>query len=139
MVLIYWAGAYSYSKTLDPLREKLKHAVKIILFKKRTEHSEPLFKSLGLLSFDDIYKLECSKFMFEVAKGNIDSCIRDFFHLTTDKHSLRTRQAFNGNFSQPSIRTNYKSSFLTNSSVKTWNNIPSNIKMATSRKVFSHL
>ena len=50
--IINWGGAYS--ETLDPLRKKLKQAVRIILFKNRAEHNEPLFKSLGLLTFDDI-------------------------------------------------------------------------------------
>ena len=83
--------------------EKLKQAVRIILFKNRTEHSEPLSKSLGLLTFDDIYKLECANFMFEVDKSYIDSCIRDFFHLTTEKHGIRTQQVSSENFSQPSM------------------------------------
>ena len=135
--IINWGGAYS--ETLDPLRKKLKQAVRMILFKKRAEHNEPLFKSLGLLTFDDIYKHECAKFMFEVAKGNVGSCISDLFHLTSESHGMRTRQATNGNFSQPPIRTNYKTFFLTNSGVKTWNDIPSNIKNATSKKAFSRL
>ena len=107
--------------------------MRIILFENRREHSKPLFTSLGLLTFDDIYKVECTKLMFEVAKGNVD-CIRDFLHLTVESHGIRTRQASSGYFSQLLIGADYESLFLTNSGVKTRN---SNIKSATSKKVFS--
>ena len=35
--------------------------------------------------------------MFEVAKGNVGSCISDLFHLTSESHGMRTRQATNEN------------------------------------------
>ena len=53
---------------MDPVRRKLRCAVRLIGFKKRSEHSAPLLKSYGLLNLDECYKFECSKFMFDVSK-----------------------------------------------------------------------
>ena len=77
--------------------------------------------------------------MFEVSKGKVDSYICDYFHLTTECHNIRIRQATSGNFFQPQIRTNNKSLFITNAGIQFWNNIPSNIKSVASKKTFSCL
>ena len=127
----------AYSKYLDPVRRKLKRAVRLIGFKKQREHSAPLFKSYGLLNLDDCYKLECAKFMYDVSKGKVEEHLQKLFQLVNSRHNIQTRQATAGHLSQPLVRTNYKQNFITNYGVKVWNEIPRELRDANSKKVFT--
>ena len=130
-----WGGAYP--KHLDPIRRKLKRAVRLIGFKKQNEHSAPLFKSYGLLNLDDCYKLECAKFMYDVSNGKVEAHFQKLFQLVNSRHNIQTRQATTGHLSQPLVRTNYKQNFITNYGVKVWNEIPREIRYTKSKKVFT--
>ena len=75
--LINWGAA---SKTsLNPLKVKLKQAVRIMTFSEQSHHSKPLFKKLNLLDFESCYKLECAKFMYLIAKCDMVDSIKKLF------------------------------------------------------------
>ena len=132
--IINWGGAYPSS--LKPLNSNLKKAARIILFKQRNEHSKPLFKLLNSLNLSDTYRLECAKFMYDISKENCDEFFCNQFQLTSNKHHMQTRQATAGKFSIPKTRTNYKRNSIISFGVKIWNNIPQNITISPTKKIF---
>ena len=130
-----WGGAYS--KYLDPVRRKLKRAVRIIGFKKQNIHSAALFKSYGLLHLDDCYKLECTKFMYDLSRRHVEEHFQKFFQMLNSRLDIQTRQATAGPLHQPLVRTNYKQNFITNYGVKVWNGIPRELRDSKSKKPFT--
>ena len=133
--LINWGAA---SKTsLNPLKVKLKQAVRLMTFSERSHHSKPLFKKLNLLDFESCYKLECAKFMYLVAKCDMVDSIKKLFKPIKSIHALNTRQASAGNFAQPTARTNYKSNFISVIGVKIWNETPTEIRQALTKHAFA--
>ena len=86
----------AYSKYLNPVRRKLKHAVRIIGFKKQNINSAPLFNSYGLLHLDDRYKLECAKFMYDISGKNEEEHFEKLFQLHNSRHSVQMRTATAG-------------------------------------------
>ncbi len=107
----------------------MKHAVRLINFVSQRAHSKPLFKKLRLLCLEDSYKNECATFMFDINNNRLEKHFSDLFQLTSSKHSIRTRQATSGSFSQPIMRTNSLQNSVINNGVKIWNNIPKDIRL----------
>ena len=48
---------------LNVINSKIKKAVRIISFKERDEHTDPLFKELGIMPLDKSIELKYAKFM----------------------------------------------------------------------------
>ena len=129
--IINWGG--TYTSILEPLRKVMKHAVRLITFQPRTAHSQPLFKKLRILCFDDCYRLESAKFMHDINNNMLGKQFCDLFLLTKCKHNMNTRQATSGLFSQPALRTNSKKNSIINNGVKIWNDIPLDIRQFKSK------
>ena len=66
-------------------------------------HTEPLFKKLGILNVDNIYKLQVGKFMYLYKAGLLADSL-NMFSLMNQVHSYETRSL--GLFYLPYCRTN---------------------------------
>lgn len=64
-----WATAYQ--STLEPLRKIQRKIIRIITFSGHRDHIVPLFKKLGILPLDEIYKEKTSLFMFRHSSSDI--------------------------------------------------------------------
>ena len=62
--------------------------------------------------------------MCDISNNNVDEHFCNLFEMTSNKHSIKTRQATLGLLSLPAMRTNFKNNSIINNSVKIWNSIP---------------
>ena len=66
--IIFWRSAYD--TYLSPLIVQHKHTIRTLSNAGYREHTNPLFKQLGLLKFPDIYKFHLLVYMFKaMSKG----------------------------------------------------------------------
>ena len=128
-----WAG--TPTTNLDNLRTKIKKAVRVISFKKQTDHSLPLFQQLKILPLDQEIKLKQGKFMWKLENNLIPHCIENNF--TINKASMISRNSSKKKICLPLVRLDYSKRFITYSGVNLWNNeIPFTIKNAPSLGTF---
>ena len=85
-------GAASRKKMLSLLRLQ-KRAGRIIKFAPRLTESEPLFKSLEMLSVFKLYMLKISLVMFKFYHGKIAGCISELFVKNSEVNGRITRQS----------------------------------------------
>ena len=105
-------------------------------------HTDPLFKSLRLLKFQDINVLMTGVFMYKALNNLMPSIFRDFFIFASYLHSYSTRKSDSLYISKYRI-TLFKFSIQVNGPT-VWNNIPPSVKDVPSlylfkRKLKKHL
>ena len=133
--ILNWASA---AKTnLEPLKRSLRRAVRVIDLAKYQAHSEPLFKKYNLLNFDNMYKIEVAKFMFDIYHENSNEIFNDLSIKTNIRNHHETRQSSNDNFSFPLVSTNYKQRSIIYEGVKIWNSLPAHIKRSPNKPYFT--
>ena len=103
--ILNWGSAYNTN--LEPLKCNLRKAIRVIDFAEYQAHSKPLFKKYNLLNFDNMYKLEVAKFMFDIYHEN-GEIFNNLFIKANVHHHYETRQSLNDNFSFPLGSKNYK-------------------------------
>ena len=81
------------STYLNKLKILQKKAVRIIAGIRPRESSNPAFKSLNLLEFEDINTFLTGKLMFKVFHNKSPDTIQEIFTRNYDVHSYNTRQA----------------------------------------------
>ena len=110
---------------LQPIITLQNRIVRIIKSTHYRAHAPPIFKSLKLLPFPDIYQFSIAKLMFKIIKGIIPTVLNDIFtvnmnihdHLTRQRHKLRI----------PAARTNLLQKTLRYKGVKIWNDFEEKI------------
>ena len=111
---IIWAS--TYKTHLQPIIIQQKRIVRIISNAKIDDHCDPLFLNLGLLKFEDVFKIQLLVYMFKYVNNNTLSLI----------HDRNTR--FN-NLLRPGFhrlaKTQHAVSFI---GPTLWNELPSTIK-----------
>mgnify|MGYP007058289051 FL=1 len=133
--LIYGVQVWglTYPTYLKPVTTLQKRVVRIMTFSEPMSHSEPLFKSLNLLKFNDIIHSEILSFVYQWFHKLIPSCFLEFFKPISSIHNYPTRQSVNENLFIKSIRTTQygiRSLHFTGSHL--WNSLPNTIKQITS-------
>ena len=132
--LINWGSATASS--LKSVHRNVNKALRIMNFDNYTASSKPIFQKFGILNFEDSFKLECAKFMYDISKGNSIDFLSELFEKTTERHSYQTRQATTDKFAIPLTKTNLKKRFITFQGTKIWNNIPFDIRNKPSKTTF---
>ncbi len=133
--LICWGSASKCNTTL--LNKSLKKAVRIMNFADYRAKSKPLFSKLGLFNFDDLFKLEVAKFMYDINNNSITPVLCDLFQKTNARHNYKTRQATNKQFCLPMVTTEARKKFINFTGIKIWNQIPLEIRSMSSKKLFN--
>ena len=105
---------------LDTVNINMKKAIRIINFKKRDEHSLPLFKELEILPLDKAIKLRQGKFMWKLANNYLPPSLSSNF--TTHAVTVRSQ------FAMPAPRLDLASKHINYAGIKLWNEIPIRIK-----------
>ena len=125
--LLNWS--LSSETNLNSVNINMKKALRIMCFKKRDEHSLPLFKELGILPFDKAIQLRQGKFMWKLVNNYLPQSLSSNF--TT--HSITVRSQF----AMPAPRLELASRHISYAGIRVWNEIPHRIKQIKTQKAFS--
>ena len=119
-----WGLTYhSYLKRLVTLQ---KRAVRMISRSAFDAHTDPIFKSLKLLKFENIVALHVAKIMYLYKNGQLPESFKNMFFTGPEIHNYNTR---NSNlFRLPSGRTNVRKFSLRFQGPKIFNSINDEIK-----------
>ena len=149
--LIYYAHIYSHltyantvwstniSKKQKKRIEKIqKHCIRSISRRTRTSHTDPLFKQLKIIKFDDIVRLEQCKLAYKIKNRLMPTPILELFNTLGKKtHRYNTRQK-----SLPNIKRHkselYNKSFLCKS-IAFYNTISNKIRNTPNLKEFINM
>ena len=82
----------TYPTILSPLIKSLKKAVRILTFSHPREHTEPLFKQLGLFIFSSIYTYFLLIFVYKFLKNKLPPSFNNIFQINSSRRDRSTRQ-----------------------------------------------
>ena len=85
-----WGG--TYESYLSPLVLLQKRAVRLIYGAKKYDHTDPIFRSLNLLKFNQLYLYSLQLFMFKFSRNELTIIFNDFFSRNDSFHGHNTRQ-----------------------------------------------
>ena len=112
-------------------------AIRIISFSEPKSHSEPLFKSLNLLKFNDVIELQILSFVYQWSHRLLPPCFSEYFKFTSSVHSNSTRQSCNRNLYVASVNTTqFGLRPLKFSGSRFWNSLLANITNSNSLRIF---
>ena len=98
-------GCQIWTQKLLSVTDKMsilqKNAVRIVTYSAFNAHSEPLFKQLDILKFNDNIVLQHCLFVYDCLKGNLPSSFEFTFNRVDESHSIKTRMAETGMLSIP--------------------------------------
>ena len=86
---LIWGGAED--GIIEPLFKLQKKALRIITRSGYLEHTAPLFKSLELLKVNEVYKLNCTLFIYKCLKCNYFPELRNTIQRNSEYHEYNTR------------------------------------------------
>ena len=116
---LFWAQNFNSTKRLFILQKK---ALRLMFFLRREAHTNPLFKDLNILKFDDKIALENSFFIHNSFKHRLPLPFDNLFQLSSNFHTHNTRWSILGCFNVPSHRTKlYGRNSVCISAIFTWN------------------
>ena len=120
--LIYGITALGkiYKSTLAPIITLQKRVLGIIFFSNFYDHSNPLFKALEIIKFEDIIFLHNAIFMYDFHSGTLPPVIK--------WHKYNTRLASRSSYTLPLIRTNYGKFSIKFKGAKIWNSVSEEMK-----------
>ena len=70
-----------------------KKAIRAITFSDYHAHTSPIFKKLGILKIEDLFKYKVSSLMWDYDHNNLPKALNALFKKTRDTHSYGTRSA----------------------------------------------
>lgn len=128
--LIYGITAWgnTYKSTLAPIITLQKRALRIITFSNYNDHSNPLFKALEIIKFEDIIFLHNAIFMYDFHSGTLPPAFSNYFAAVNKRHNYNTRLASRSSYTLPPIRTNYGKFSIKFQGVKIWNSLSEETK-----------
>jgi len=86
--MLWGSAAKTQVKCIEILQ---KRAVRIICNVKYNEHTEPLFKRLGILRFNDLHLCQTGIFMYKFMNNNLPHNLIRLFTRNTNVHNHNTR------------------------------------------------
>ena len=113
-----------------------KRAIRIIDHAPFLAHSTPIFHSLGILQFRDIYLFQTGVFMYLCQNNLLPKSLLNLFTFNSDFHNYNTRNA--GNFHLPIMRTVLNQKSIVFQGPSLWNLIPSEIRCSFSLNLFKY-
>ena len=124
--LINWSS--TYESHLKSINLKVKAAIRLISFKNKYEHANPLFLKHKILPFHDTIKYKKGNFLWQICNGYIKKPLSEVFIRNT-YNPLR--------FNLPNPGNEAEKGKLVYSSIKHWNSIPIHIRNASTLNCFN--
>ena len=115
------------STHLNSVNLKIKEAIRIISFKERDSHTDPLFKDLEILPLEKAIELKNAKFMWRLIYGFLPESL-----------SYNFRSNDRTNISNSISRLESFKRFVRFSGPKLWNELPKTITNKTTLNSFSN-
>ena len=123
------AWGNTYKSTLTPIITDLqKRVLRIITFSNYNDHSNPLFKALEIIKFEDIIFLYNAIFMYDFHSGTLPPAFSNYFTAVNKRHNYNTRLASGSSYTLPPIRTNYGKFSIKSQGAKIWNSLSEETK-----------
>ena len=137
-------GAQVWTPKLLSVSEKIsrlqKNAMRIMTFSEFKAHSEPLYKKLEILKFQDSISLTNCSFVYDYLQGNLPQSFVDTFSRIADSHNKNTRQANIGMLYAPRYNTTtFGLKTVYNKCIKSWNELTLNINIKEKKKCVNKL
>ena len=125
----------TYHSNLKRLVTLQKRAVRTISRSAFDAHTNPIFKSLKLLKFENIVSLQVAKIMYLYKNGQLPESFKNMFFTGQEIHNYNTRnRSF---FRLPSCRRNVRKFSLRFQGLKIFNSINDKIKNSLSLREFT--
>ena len=125
---IAWGSACKTS--LHRILTKQNKCVRSMFFAHSRNSATPYYNLLGILKFENVYKLKVALFTHEILNGSTN--ISKIFHRSLTRaseiHTYSTRFASKLNLHRPKANNNYGTSTFAFVSSQLWETIPTNIK-----------
>lgn len=147
LLTLYYSMIYPYldygislwgstnAKYLKPLITLQKKAIRIICGSPYNDPSGPLFKSMRILKFNDVYELSIAKLMFMNKRKLLPVCISNIFMSNNYVHTHETRNQFNPH--HVSRRTALASKSIRHTGPIIWYKLPHDIKDSMTKNSFT--
>ena len=126
--ILAWGS--TYKTNLARISTVQNKCVRTIFYANRYEHAAPLYNILGILTFDNMLKLNTALLGYKIVNNNnqVPIVFRNILKMVNEQHSYNTRYSARGNIVRPHIRTNYGKFTFQFSVSKIWEKIPIDIK-----------
>ena len=124
--LLNWSSTYPTSTQCISL--KVKASIRLISFKNKYEHTNPLFIEKKLLPFKDMIKYKQGNFLWKISNGYIGSPITKIF-VKNSYNPLR--------FNLPNPTCTLDKHKIVYSSIKYWNSLPIEMRRSTTINSFN--
>ena len=126
--LVYCVSVWgsTYTSNLNSIFLLQKKVIRIISKSDFDAHTEPLFKNLKILKFQDIYSFHTLKFMYLLKEGFLPNMFNEMFLLTNQLHSYNTRNS--NSFHIFYCRTNIRQFGIRFRGPKLFNSLPIDIQ-----------
>ena len=89
----------------DKISRLQKAAMRIMTFSEFRSHSEPLFRKLEILKFQDSIVVNNCLFVYDYLNNNLPGSFKNTFLRSNDMHEYKTRQATTGKLHVPEYKT----------------------------------
>ena len=137
-------GAQVWTPKLLTVSEKIsrlqKSAIRIMTFSEFKAHSEPLFKELEILKFQDSLSLNNCVFVYDYLQGNLPHSFVETFSRIADSHEINTRQASIGMLYAPWYNTTtFGLKCAYKKCINSWNKLTSDINTKEKNKCANKL
>src|ERR1043165_7203578 len=129
-----WGGVSP--NRLKPIFLLQKRLVRIIAGVNYLAHSSPLFKSLNLLSINNLYRHQLATLMYRHQSGLLPSIFKNFFSTNSDLHHYNTRKK--QDYQSAIFRIAARSSSVRIMGPKLWNSIDPSMRSARSLSSFKY-
>ena len=116
----------THKTKLNKIRTIQKKAIRFICKARYRDLSEPLFKQMKCLKFDDIVHTKTCMVMYKAYNNQLPNNIQSIFTKVNTIHRYSTRQQ--GNLHVQSAKTTLKQKCISHIGIKTWNNLDDKIK-----------
>lgn len=135
--LLYCVSVWgsTYLTNLKRLTVLQKRVIRIISRSAFDAHSDPIYKNLGILKFENIFKLQIGRFMYLYKAGQLPESFDNMFLLNRQVHSYDTRNS--KSFYLPHCRTNIRKFSIRFQGPKFFNSLSCEIQDAPSIALFT--
>jgi len=131
-IMLWGSASKSYIKSIEILQKK---AIRTIMNASYNAHTKPLFKNLGILTFNDMFKLQIDKFMYESSHNTLPTNFVDIFEYNYNIHNHNTRQRHEPHIAMR--ETAFAGNTFIHQGPKLWPQIPVEIRESRNTQSFT--